>query len=416
MSLSGESTDPIDTMRTLHGVDTVKNFKAHASPPQYMLASNIADNVQRIQDVSDDLCKILPAFKQALDDLKIQATQDESTLFPHEDRATHLTKRPWHVHERRRAKHDAAHQTPWRHGMHSLASHAIARNVGDLTSILDKYTSLASLLCIRIRKTKQNMTRPQFSMIVAQPKNKTTALRIPKASFKTPPLLEDECRDNSLLIRIHKTHSNLQDPFRGTPVNPPPRTPKGPLRRDPQPLKPPFGGDPLGATDRQWPSTNGITMPRGLTLEYTAKDSLTQFIMQEQKHPFPPPTLNPLKGPLGARCVHTHLCFCEVYSDWLRRTSAPDMLGQDTFCQCWSEPIHPLHAHAATLDVHTVTSHDHTHQSLQQRHDPPLVEELFRAPVSALEQDTRCDHEISHPVGKSVFRFLGVLFRRCLFR
>jgi len=226
MPLSGESTDTIDTMRTLQRVDTVKNFKAHASPPQYMLASNTADNVQRIQDISDDLCKILPVFKQALDDLRIQATQDKSMLFPYEDRVTHLTKPPWHVHEPRRAKNDFAHQSPSRHDMHSLASHAIACNVDDLMSILDKYTSLATLLSIRIRKTKQIMTRPQFSMLATQQKSKTTALRIPKASFKTSPLLEDECRDKSLLTRIHKTHSNLQGPFRGGPVRFPPKGPR----------------------------------------------------------------------------------------------------------------------------------------------------------------------------------------------
>lgn len=51
------------------------------------------EQTQQIQDISDDLSRMVPAFRDALDQLKEQVIKDQNQLFSFEKHATHVQQR-----------------------------------------------------------------------------------------------------------------------------------------------------------------------------------------------------------------------------------------------------------------------------------------------------------------------------------
>ena len=68
------------------------------------------ERTQQIQDISDDLSRMVPAFRHALDQLKEQVIKDQNQLFSFENHATHIQQRLLGVKERQRGKIKVCHQ------------------------------------------------------------------------------------------------------------------------------------------------------------------------------------------------------------------------------------------------------------------------------------------------------------------
>ena len=67
------------------------------------------ERTQKLQDISDDLSRMLPAFRHALEELKVQVHKDQNELFSFENHATHIQQRLWGVKERKRGKKKVRH-------------------------------------------------------------------------------------------------------------------------------------------------------------------------------------------------------------------------------------------------------------------------------------------------------------------
>jgi len=136
------------------------------------------ERTQKLLDISDDLSRMLPAFRHALDQLKVQVCKDQNQLFSFENHAHHIQQRLWGVKERQRGKIKVRHQldSQWRDVCDPTAlallsaetppQHDALGHIEQLSLILSDYDKIATALAHTIPGLKGPGLKSPFGLLV----------------------------------------------------------------------------------------------------------------------------------------------------------------------------------------------------------------------------------------------------------